>query len=117
MRFTSTSKERRLSRVLFKINEICSSMSLPKTLVETAAMLYLKLENKNKVSNGISITCMATAAIYLTCKICSIVLPLEEILKTGLGEQDQASLKLASKYYRIMVVDMGRDTSIIDRYN
>jgi len=100
-------KERRLSNVLSRINEICSAMSLPKTLVETAAMLYRNFENKSE-AKGKSVICMAAATIYLACKRCSIVRSLEEIIKaTGIGEQDKSSLKLASKYYRIMVMEMG----------
>jgi transcription initiation factor TFIIB len=100
-------KERRLSNVLSKINEISSAMSLPKTLVETAAMLYRNFENKSE-AKGKSIICMAAATIYLACKRCSIVRSLEEIvIATGIGEQDKSSLKLASKYYRTMVMEMG----------
>ena len=100
-------KERRLSNVLSKINEISSAMSLPKILVETAAMLYRNFENKSE-AKGKSVICMAAATIYLACKRCSIVRSLEEIVKaTGAGEQDKSSLKLASKYYRMMVMEMG----------
>ena len=100
-------KERRLSNILSKINEISSAMSLPKTLVETAAMLYRNFENKSE-AKGKSVICMAAATIYLACKRCSIVRSLEEIVKaTGIGEQDKSSLKLASKYYRMMVMEMG----------
>jgi transcription initiation factor TFIIB len=82
-------------------------MSLPKTLVETAAMLYRNFENKSE-AKGKSVICMAAATIYLACKRCSIVRSLEEIVNaTGIGEQDKSSLKLASKYYRMMVMEMG----------
>ena len=100
-------KERRLSNVLSRINEISSAMSLPKTLVETAAMLYRNFENKSE-AKGKSVICMAAATIYLACKRCSILRSLEEIVKaTGIDEQDKSSLKLASKYYRMMVMEMG----------
>jgi transcription initiation factor TFIIB len=100
-------KERRLSNVLSKINEISSAMSLPKTLIETAAMLYRNFENKSE-AKGKSVICMAAATIYLACKRCSIVRSLEEIvIAAGIGEPDKSSLKLASKYYRMMVMEMG----------
>jgi transcription initiation factor TFIIB len=100
-------KERRLSNVLSKINEICSAMSLSKTLIETAAMLYRNFENKNE-AKGKSIACIAAATIYLACKRCSIVRSLEEIIKAaGITDEDRSSLKLASKYYRMMVIEMG----------
>lgn len=100
-------KERRLSNVLTKINETCASMSLPKLIVETAAMLYRNFENKYE-AKGKSIACMAAATIYLACKRCSVVRRLDEIVKaTGVTEQDRSNLKLAAKYYRMMVMELG----------
>src|SRR5918911_4720502 len=100
-------KERRLSNVLSKINEICSVMSLPKTLVETAAMLYRNYENKSE-AKGKSIACIAAATIYLACKRFSVIRSLEEIVKSaGITKQHASSIKLAAKYYRIMVMEMG----------
>ena len=103
----SSTKERRLSNVLSKINEACSVMSLPKTLIETAAMLYRNYENKSE-AKGKSIACIAAATIYLACKRFSIVRSLEEIVKsTGVTKQHASGVKLAAKYYRIMVMEMG----------
>jgi transcription initiation factor TFIIIB Brf1 subunit/transcription initiation factor TFIIB len=103
----ATPKERRLSNVLSKINEICSGMSLPKTITETAAMIYRNFENKND-AKGKSILCMAAATIYMACKRCSVVRSLDEIVKAG-GTLacDPSTSKLASKYYRMMVMEMG----------
>src|ERR687889_2189183 len=100
-------KERRLSNVLSKINEICSIMSLSKTVMETAAMLYRNYETMSE-AKGKSIACIAAASIYLACKRCSIVRSLEEIVEsTGITRQHTSSIKLAAKYYRIMVMEMG----------
>jgi transcription initiation factor TFIIIB Brf1 subunit/transcription initiation factor TFIIB len=103
----ATPKERRLSNVLSKINEICSGMSLPKTITETAAMIYRNFENNND-AKGKSILCMAAATIYMACKRCSVVRSLDEIVKAGgtLGYEN-SSCKLASKYYRMMVMEIG----------
>src|ERR687889_1090754 len=100
-------KERRLSNVLSKINEISSAMSLSKTVMETAAVLYRNYETMSE-AKGKSITCIAAASIYLACKRCSIVRSLEEIVRAeGIMEEDRSTLKLASKYYRMMVIEMG----------
>ncbi len=100
-------QERRLSNVLTKINETCAAMSLPKLLVETSAMLYRNFES-NYEAKGKSIACMAAATIYLACKKCSVVRSLEEIVEaTGVTDQDRSNVKLASKYYRMMVMEMG----------
>jgi transcription initiation factor TFIIB len=100
-------QERRLSNVLTKINETCAAMSLPKLLVETAAMLYRNFESHYE-AKGKSIAGMASATIYLACKKCSVVRSLEEIVEaTGVTDQDRSNVKLASKYYRMMVMEMG----------
>jgi transcription initiation factor TFIIB len=100
-------QERRLSNVLTKINETCAAMSMPKLLVETSAVLYRNFESSCE-AKGKSIACMAAATIYLACKKCSVVRSLEEIVEaTGITDQDRSSVKLASKYYRMMVMEMG----------
>lgn len=100
-------KQRRLSNVLSRINETCSAMCLPKMLLETAAMIYRNFESKS-VAKGKSINSMAAATIYLACKRCSVVRSLEEIAEaTGVSQKDRSRLKLASKYYRMMVMEMG----------
>jgi transcription initiation factor TFIIB len=100
-------KERRLSNVLSKINEICSVMSLSKAVMETAAILYRNYETMSE-AKGKSINCIAAASIYLACKRCSIVRSLEEIVRAeGIMEEDRSTLKLASKYYRMMVIELG----------
>lgn len=100
-------QERRLSNVLTKINETCAALSLPKLLLETSAVLYRNFESSCE-AKGKSIACMAAATIYLACKKCSVVRSLEEIVEaTGVTDQDRSNVKLASKYYRMMVMEMG----------
>ncbi|HEY7108713.1 MAG TPA: TFIIB-type zinc ribbon-containing protein [Nitrososphaeraceae archaeon] len=106
-------KDRRLSNVLSKINEMCSILGLPKSLVETASMIYRNFESTCE-AKGKSIVCIATATIYLACRRCGIVRSLEEIIKAaGISEHDRSSVKLASKYYRSMVMDMNCSSDII----
>lgn len=103
-------KQRRLSNVLSRINETCSAMCLPKILLETAAMIYRNFESRS-AAKGKSINSMAAATIYLACKRCSVVRSLEEIVEaTGVTQKDRSRLKLASKYYRMMVIEMGVST-------
>ncbi len=100
----SNSKERRLSNVLTKINEICSIISFPNVVCETAALIYRIYENKYD-TKGKSSTCMAAAVIFYACKICSIIRSLDEIIKVcSTNEDHHGNLKLSSKYYRSMVI-------------
>lgn len=102
--------ERRLSNVLTKINETCAALGFPKLILETAAMLYRNYESRQE-AKGKSIACIASAAIYLACKKCHVVRSLEEIVgAAGVTEQDRSSVKLASKYYRLMVMELGSVT-------
>lgn len=106
----ASTKERRLSKVLFKINAICSVLCLPKTLAETAALLYRNFENKNE-AKGKSITSMAAATIYLACKRRSVIRSLDEIVNATTGtHRYRSNRKLASKYFTKMVMEMGAFT-------
>lgn len=104
----NSSKERRLSNVLSKINEVCSVLCLRKTITETASMIYRTFEHNSK-AKGKSITCIASATIYLACKRCGVVRSIEEIVQaSGISEFDKSSVKLASRYYRLMVMEVNK---------
>lgn len=105
----SSSKERRLSNVLSKINEISSAMSFPKVVCETAAMIYRYYESKCD-TKGKSAFCMAIASVYYSCKICKVLRSLNEIVNYNNSlEQTSENIKLASKYFRSMVLVCGND--------
>lgn len=114
-------KERRLSNVLSKINETCSVLNFPKLITETASIVYRNYENQN-IAKGKSVACMASASIYLACKKCGVVRSMEEIVQaTGTSNTDNSDLKLASKYYRMLVMDTDEGANVtpaltIDRY-
>jgi len=113
----SNSKERRLSNILIKINEICSSGIFPNVVCETAALIYRIYENKYD-TKGKSSICMASALVYYACKICSIVRSLAEIVKLCSTEEGyQINLKLASKYFRTLAMTCEGDEEYIKNYN
>jgi len=100
----SSSKDRRLSNVLCRINEISSLLSVPKVVCETAALLYRNYENKCD-TKGKSTSCMAAAAVYYACKICKVLRSLNEIVCCSNSiDHINENQKLASKYYRSMVL-------------
>lgn len=107
----SSSKERRLSNVLAKINEVSSALSFPKVVCETAAMIYRYYEIKCD-TKGKSAFCMAVASIYYACKICKVLRSLTEIVDCNKAmESGNENIKLASKYYRSMVLMCGNEES------
>ena len=101
-------RERRLTNVLGKISETCESCNLPKNVVETASMIYRSLDGKNIEVKGKSVISITVAVIYMACKQCHIVRSLDDISKTVCLPKDvKAKTKLAAKYYRNLVLDMG----------
>lgn len=70
--------ERNLSLALSTLNRMSSSMSLPRTVRETAAMIYRKAVLKNLI-RGRSIEGVTAAAVYAACKQCQVPRTLYEI--------------------------------------
>jgi len=103
----SSPRERRLANILTKIGEACQNLSLSKNVLETASMIYRGLDDKMDVK-GKSVVSISAATIYMACKQCEVVRSLDEICK-GICTQKEvkAKAKLAARYYRTMVMEMG----------
>ena len=103
----SSSRERRLASVLTKVSETCHNLSLSKNVLETAAMIYRGLDD-HMVVKGKSVTAISAATVYLACKQCDVVRSLEEITRAICAPKEvRTKSRLAAKYYRIMVMEMG----------
>jgi len=101
-------RERRLTNVLGKISETCENCNLPKNVVETASMIYRSLDGKNIEVKGKSVVSITVAVIYMACKQCHIVRSLDDVCKTVCLPKDvKSKTKLAAKYYRNLVLDLG----------
>ena len=115
----SSPRERRLANVLVKIGEACQSLSLSKNVLETASMIYRNLDGKIEVK-GKSVVSISTATIYMACKQCDVIRSLEEICRGLCAPSDvKQKTKLAARYYRTMVMEMGTVTSPVvtmDKY-
>jgi len=116
----SSSRDRRLSNVLAKISEISQNCSLPKNVVETASKIYRSLDGKDIQVKGKSVLSISAAVIYLACKRCTIVRSLDEIIQgTTPMKEAKAKTKLASRYYRTLVMELGTVTAPVltmDKY-
>ncbi len=103
----SSPRERRLANVLMKVSETCQNLSLPRNVLETASMIYRGLDEHMEVK-GKSVTSISVATVYMACKQCDVVRSLEEITRAICTPKDvKAKSKLAARYYRIMVMEMG----------
>ena len=116
----SSSRDRRLSNVLGKISEVSQNCSLPKNVVETASKIYRSLDSKHIQVKGKSVLSISAAVIYLACKQCAVVRSLEEIIQaTTPMKEAKAKVKLASRYYRTLVMELGTVTAPVltmDKY-
>ena len=115
----SSPRERRLANVLTKIGEACNGLSLPKNVLETASMIYRNLDEKMDVK-GKSVASISAATIYMACKQCDVVRSLDEICQGLCAPKEiKAKAKLAARYYRTMVMEMGTFTAPVvtmDKY-
>jgi len=116
----SSSRDRRLSNVLGRVSEICDSNSLPKNVLETASIIYRSLDGKNIQVKGKSVVSISAAVVYMACKQCDVVRSLEEILREVCQPREiKSKTKLASRYYRMLVMELGTATTpmvTMDKY-
>jgi transcription initiation factor TFIIB len=115
----SSPRERRLANVLTVIGGTCQSLTLSSNVLETASMIYRNLDSHMEVK-GKSVACIASAVIYMACKQCDVVRSLEEICSgTGSNKDLKMKTKLAAKYYRMLVMELGSVTAPVitmDKY-
>ena len=82
-------------------------MSLPYNIRETASVIYRNLNDKMEVK-GKSVVCMSAAVIFTACRQCGTIRSIEEICKSMCEASEvKAKSKLATKYYRNMVIELG----------
>ena len=103
----SSPRERRLANVLTKVSETCQNLTLSRNVLETASMIYRSLDDHMDVK-GKSVTSISAATVYMACKQCDVVRSLEEICRSICAPKDvKSKSKLAARYYRTMVMEMG----------
>jgi len=115
----SSPRERRLANVLVKMGETCDGLNLSKNVLETASMIYRNLDEHIDVK-GKSVVSITAATIYMACKQCEVIRSLEEICREIVPSKDvKSKTKLAARYYRTMVMEMGQVTAPVvtmDKY-
>ena len=115
----SSPRERRLSNVLAKIGDTCKVLNLSKNVLETSSMVYRNLDGKMDVK-GKSVASITAATIFMACKQCDVVRSLDEICAGISTVKDlKAKTKLAAKYYRTMVMELGASSTPVvtmDKY-
>lgn len=103
----TNSRERRLSNILQRINAVCHNMDLPKNVLETASMIYRTYDGKCD-ARGKSISGTAIAIVYMACRQCEVIRSIDDICRSICTPREiKVKSKMASKYYRSLVMDIG----------
>ena len=97
----STATERSLATAFSELDRMASGMGLPRSVRETAAMIYRKAALK-KLVRGRSIEGVVTAAMYAACRQCHVPRTLDEISNIA-----HISRKEIGRTYRYVSLELG----------
>jgi len=96
----SDATERNLAFALSEITKIANNLNLPKSILETASVVYRKAV-KERLIRGRSIQGVTAAAIYLACRKCGLARTLEEIAQTS-----SVNKKEVGRSYRFLIKEL-----------
>ncbi|MFP3985758.1 MAG: transcription initiation factor IIB [Candidatus Bathyarchaeia archaeon] len=96
----SDATERNLAFALSEISKIANALSLPKSILETASLIYRKAV-KERLIRGRSIQGVTAAAIYVACRQCGLARTLEEI-----AQASNINKKEVGRSYRFLIKEL-----------
>ncbi|MGQ9461070.1 MAG: transcription initiation factor IIB [Candidatus Bathyarchaeaceae archaeon] len=96
----SDATERNLAFALSEISKISNGLNLPKSILETASIIYRKAV-KERLIRGRSIQGVTAAAIYVACRQCGLARTLEEI-----AQASNINKKEVGRSYRFLVKEL-----------
>jgi transcription initiation factor TFIIB len=96
----SDATERNLAFALSEITKIANNLNLPKSILETASVIYRKAV-KERLIRGRSIQGVTAAAIYLACRQCGLARTLEEI-----AQSSSVNKKEVGRSYRFLIKEL-----------
>ena len=96
----SDATERNLAFALSEISKIANNLNLPKSILETASVIYRKAV-KERLIRGRSIQGVTAAAIYVACRQCKITRTLDEI-----AQASTVSKKEVGRSYRFLIKEL-----------
>jgi transcription initiation factor TFIIB len=96
----SDATERNLAFALSEISKIADSINLPKSIIETASVIYRKAV-KERLIRGRSIQGVTAAVLYMACRHCKIARSLDEVAQAfGIDKKE------AGRSYRFLVKEL-----------
>ncbi len=96
----SDATERNLAFALSEISKIANNLNLPKSILETASVIYRKAVKEHLI-RGRSIQGVTAAAIYVSCRQCGLARTLDEI-----AEASSIDKKEVGRSYRFLVREL-----------
>jgi len=96
----SSSKERNLVSALPEIVRIVDNLSLPKSIYETASVIYRKAAKKNLIKGRV-IREVSAASVYIACRQCGFARTLKDISKAS-----NINVKDVSRCYRFLLEEL-----------
>jgi len=96
----SDAMERNLAFALSEITKISNNLSLPKSIFETASVIYRKAVKEHLI-RGRSIQGISAASVYIACRQCGLARALEEIAGAS-----NISKREVGRSYRFLVKEL-----------
>ncbi len=96
----SDATERNLAFALSEISKIANNLNLPKSILETASVIYRKAVKEHLI-RGRSIQGVTAAALYVSCRQCGLARTLDEI-----AEASGIDKKEVGRSYRFLVREL-----------
>jgi transcription initiation factor TFIIB len=104
---TTDSVECNLAFALSEITKIANQLNLPKSILETASVIYRKVV-KEKIIRGRSIQSVVAAVLYLVCRQCGLPRTLDEI-----AQVTAVNKKEAGKCYRCLIKELDYSAPLV----
>jgi len=96
----SDATERNLAFALSEITKISDNLTLPKSIFETASVIYRKAV-KERLIRGRSIQGISAASVYIACRQCGLIRTLDEVALAS-----SISRKEVGRSYRFLVKEL-----------
>jgi len=96
----SDATERNLAFALSEISKIANTLNLPKSILETASVIYRKAVKEHLI-RGRSIQGVTAAALYMACRQCKLARTIDEI-----AEASTIDKKEVGRSYRFLVKEL-----------
>jgi transcription initiation factor TFIIB len=103
-----TPTERNLKQAFFQLEILKDKLGLPDTVVEKAAYIYRKAQERHLV-RGRTISGILAAAVYITCREMGISRTLKDI-----GTNSNVKLREVARSYRLLYLELDLKIPIVD---